>query len=92
MAYDKNAIKATIAISADDRDAILAAGGLRGMTWFRSLWPFGVTTSTGDPTLATMVQTYDTSLATDAQIQAILQPSTVRASNLNQITVALAGV
>jgi len=84
MAYDKSGIKAVVAISAAERDAILASGGQRGFDFFKRIWPFGATTSTGAPTLATMVQTYDTSLATDAEVEDILACG-MRAAIMNQL-------
>ena len=84
MAYDKAGIKAVVAISAAERDAILAAGGTRGFDFFKRIWAWGATTSTGAPTLATMVQTYDTTLATGAELEQILTCG-VRTATMNQI-------
>ena len=92
MAYDKTALKALITLSAAEVQTILDAGGNRGMQWFRAMWPYGVTTSTGDPTLATMAQAYDMSLITDAQLEAILNVVGPRHPNLNQVTVAAAPI
>ena len=84
MAYDKAGIKAVVAISAAERDAILAAGGQRGFDFFRRIWPWGATTSTGQPTLATMVQTYDTTLATADELEHILTCG-MRTATMNQL-------
>jgi len=84
MAYDKAGIKAVVAISAAERDTILAAGGTRGFDFFKRLWPWGVTTNTGAPTLATMVQTYDTTLADGPELELILTCG-VRTATMNQI-------
>ena len=92
MAYDKTALKALITLSAAEVVTIRAAAGSRDMQWFRALWPYGVTTSTGDPTVATMAQAYDLSLATDAQLEDVLDAVGPRTSNLNILTVAAAGV
>jgi hypothetical protein len=84
MAYDKTGLRRSVAISADERDALLASGGQRGFDFFKRIWQFGLTTSTGKPTLATMVQTYDCSAATDKQIEDILACG-VRAATMNQL-------
>jgi hypothetical protein len=88
MAYDKEALRALIAVDDAKRHELLARGGNRGTDWFKAIWPYGVTTNTGEPTLETMSQSYDMSAISDAQLEAILKGAGLRSYILSQAMVA----